>query len=57
MLFNAYGQAALSRPERHSRRRLAWRLPAGKAAEPIAKIIGQVLGGLGLPTGKGAVGR
>ena len=44
MLFSAYGQAVLALHERRSRLLLAWRLPEGKAAEPIARAIGQVLG-------------
>ena len=46
MLFSAYGQAVLALHERRSRLLLAWRLPEGKAAEPIARAIGQVLGSL-----------
>lgn len=46
MLFSAYGQAVLALHERRSRLLLAWRLPEGKAAEPIAAAIGQVLGNL-----------
>ena len=45
MLFSTYGQAALVLHERHSRVLLVQRLPEGKAAEPIALAIGQVLGG------------
>ena len=43
MLFSAYGQAALALTERRSRLLVALRLPEGKAAEPIAAVIGQVL--------------
>lgn len=46
MLFSTYGQAALVLHERHSRLLLVQRLPEGKAAEPIAAAIGQVLGSL-----------
>ena len=43
MLFSTYGQAALALTERCSRLLVALRLPEGKAAEPIAAVIGQVL--------------
>ena len=46
MLFSTYGQAALVLHERYSRVLLVQRLPQGKAAEPIAAALGQVLGGL-----------
>ena len=46
MLFNSYSQAALVLHEGHSRRLPVPRLPAGKAADPIALAIGQALGNL-----------
>ena len=45
MLFSAYGPAVLTMHERHSRRCIALR-PGGKAAEPIASVMSQVLAAL-----------
>ena len=42
MLFRAYGQAVLTMHERHSRLCIAVR-PGGKADEPIASVMSQVL--------------
>ena len=42
MLFRAYGRAVLTMHERHSRLCIAVR-PGGKAAEPIASVMSQVL--------------
>ncbi len=44
MLFSAYGPAVLTMHERHSRLLIAVR-PGGKAAEPIAAAMSQVLSG------------
>ena len=44
MLFSAYGPAVLTIHERHSRLLIAVR-PGGKAAEPIAAAMSQVLSG------------
>ena len=46
MLFSAYGQATLALTERRFRLLVALRLPEGKATEPIATVIGQVLNAL-----------
>ncbi len=43
MLFRTYGQAVLTLHERHSRLLIALR-PPGKAADPIARAMSQVLG-------------
>jgi IS30 family transposase len=48
MLFALYGQAVLTLHERHSRLLLAVR-PPGKAAEPIAKAMAEILGPLPPP--------
>jgi IS30 family transposase len=48
MLFRKYGQAVLTLHERHSRLLIAVR-PPGKAAEPIAKAMSEILAGLPAP--------